>query len=66
MPLPSSSFLANNEDSGGDTNKKENDNEMTQQFLLSGGWYPFRKTYDDNFVLKVTKKNLGLNKVVSQ
>jgi hypothetical protein len=23
-------------------------------FLLSGGWYPFRSTYDDNFILKVT------------
>ena len=66
MPLPSSSFLANNEDNGADTNKKENDNETTQHFLLSGGWYPFRKTYDDNFVLRVTKKNLGLHKVVSQ
>ena len=62
MPLSSSSFLVNNEDA----NKKENDNETTQHFLLSGGWYPFRNTYDDNFVLTVTKKNLGLNKVVSQ
>lgn len=33
----------------------ENDSEETQYFLLSGGWYPFRNTYDDNFILKVTK-----------
>ncbi|KAL3941888.1 MAG: hypothetical protein SGARI_000446 [Bacillariaceae sp.] len=28
--------------------------ENAQYFLLSGGWYPFRTTYDDNFVLKVS------------
>jgi hypothetical protein len=33
----------------------EADNENTKYFLLSGGWYPFRTTYNDNFVLKVTK-----------
>jgi len=27
----------------------------SRYFLLSGGWYPFRTTYGDNFVLKVTK-----------
>ncbi|KAG7362015.1 galactose oxidase [Nitzschia inconspicua] len=26
-----------------------------QYFVLSGGWYPFRTTYNDNYVLKVTK-----------
>ncbi|KAL3906278.1 MAG: hypothetical protein SGARI_004076 [Bacillariaceae sp.] len=30
------------------------DNDKAQYFLLSGGWYPFRTTYDDNFVLKVS------------
>lgn len=34
----------------------EDDKEDSQFFLLSGGWYPFRTTYGDNFVLKVTKK----------
>jgi hypothetical protein len=27
-----------------------------QYFLLSGGWYPFRTTHADNFVLKMTKE----------
>jgi Kelch motif/Galactose oxidase, central domain len=31
------------------------DNENTRYFLLSGGWYPFRTTYNDNFVLMITK-----------
>lgn len=34
----------------------ENDNDNSQFFLLNGGWYPFRKTYGDNFVLKVSKE----------
>ena len=34
----------------------EEDDDNSQLFLLSGGWYPFRTTYGDNFVLKVTKK----------
>ena len=34
----------------------KNEDEESQFFLLSGGWYPFRTTYGDNFVLKVTKK----------
>jgi hypothetical protein len=34
----------------------ENDNDHSQFFLLSGGWYPFRTTYGDNFVLKVSKE----------
>ena len=34
----------------------DDDNGDSQFFLLSGGWYPFRTTYGDNFVLKVTKK----------
>ena len=38
---------------GGDTD--ENNKKNTHYFLLSGGWYPFRNTYSDNFVLKVTK-----------
>ncbi len=33
----------------------ETEDEGSQYFLLSGGWYPFRTTYGDNFVLKVTK-----------
>jgi len=39
---------------GGENDKT--DNKKSQYFLLSGGWYPFRTTYGDNFVLKVTKK----------
>ncbi len=35
---------------------EKNENEESQFFLLSGGWYPFRTTYGDNFVLKVTKE----------
>jgi len=31
------------------------DGDNSQYFLLSGGWYPFRTTHGDNFVLKVTK-----------
>lgn len=31
------------------------DGSSVQYFLLHGGWYPFRTTYNDNFVLKVTK-----------
>ena len=38
---------------GGENDK--NTNYESQYFLLSGGWYPFRTTYGDNFVLKVTK-----------
>ena len=38
---------------GGENDMNENDE--SQYFLLSGGWYPFRTTYGDNFVLKVTK-----------
>ena len=34
----------------------ENDNDNSQFFLLSGGWYPFRTTYGDNFVLKVSRE----------
>ena len=25
-------------------------------FLLNGGWYPFRETYDDIFLLRISKK----------
>lgn len=39
---------------GGENDMNENND--SQHFLLSGGWYPFRTTYGDNFVLKVTKK----------
>ena len=42
-PLPSSFGLDQEEDEG------------SRYFLLSGGWYPFRTTHGDNFVLKVTK-----------
>ena len=31
------------------------DGDNSQYFLLSGGWYPFRTTYGDNFIMKVTK-----------
>lgn len=47
------------------TGSDEEEKEESQCFLLSGGWYPFRTTYGDNFVLKVTKEcttvqNIGL------
>jgi len=46
-PLPSSFTLKDHEDG--------NESPSSQYFLLSGGWYPFRTTYGDNYVLKVTK-----------
>jgi hypothetical protein len=33
----------------------KDDDRDTKYFLLSGGWYPFRTTYADNYVLKVSK-----------
>mmetsp|Transcript_7802 Transcript_7802/g.12393 ORF Transcript_7802/g.12393 Transcript_7802/m.12393 type:complete len:414 (-) Transcript_7802:101-1342(-) len=34
----------------------QNGGDKTEQyFLLSGGWYPFRTTYADNYLLKVSK-----------
>jgi hypothetical protein len=30
------------------------DDDSAQYFLLSGGWYPFRTTHADTFVLKVS------------
>jgi hypothetical protein len=45
-PLKSSPFAVGEEEEDGST---------SQFFLLSGGWYPFRTTYDDNYVLKVSK-----------
>lgn len=35
--------------------EEENNNTNTKYFLLAGGWAPFRVTYNDNFVLKVSK-----------
>jgi hypothetical protein len=35
--------------------KDDYDDKEMQYFLLTGGWYPFRTTYSDNFVLKVSK-----------
>jgi hypothetical protein len=33
----------------------KDDDRGAKYFLLSGGWYPFRTTYADNYVLKVSK-----------
>jgi hypothetical protein len=33
----------------------KDDDRDAKYFLLSGGWYPFRTTYADNYVLKVSK-----------
>jgi hypothetical protein len=46
-PLLSKSLVKEGENDG---------NDKSQYFLLSGGWYPFRTTYGDNFVLKVSKE----------
>ena len=35
----------------------DGDDKDSKFFLLSGGWYPFRTTYGDNFVLKVSKNS---------
>lgn len=47
------------DDDGADDDEDDNDVDVSEgttqhYFLLSGGWYPFRTTYNDNFVLKVT------------
>ena len=44
-----------------DDYKDENSNEDhktlgTKYFLLSGGWYPFRLTYSEDYILKMTNK----------
>ena len=57
IPFLRKGILLHGDDTNdGDDNVGDDDDDTsTQYFLLSGGWYPFRTTYNDNFVLKVTK-----------
>lgn len=34
--------------------KKDSDDDKTSYFILQGGWYPFKTTYNDNYLLKVS------------
>jgi Galactose oxidase, central domain/Kelch motif len=52
-PLPKKPAMLNDNENDDDSDDGDDD----YYFLLCGGWYPFRTTYNDNYVLKVTKNN---------
>jgi hypothetical protein len=51
-PLPGPPMGVSSSD---DDDVDDDDDTIAEYFLLSGGWYPFRTTYSDNFVLKVSQ-----------